>query len=179
MCRTNCCKIRETCCPCCIDLEKTDVNLDYGDYYYEDGERRQDVMEVTFWFPSSILTKQCLFICTFRDFSKLLKYFQMQDNNPAYESARNPNQIEDYDYMWSHNMGQKRPSVHFPSVPHLSSLHIRKPFDMTLLELIRPICKFKNILFSSCFVCCFILCSSCYNWMWNICLQLSTPSHHF
>ena len=101
----------------------------------------------------------------------------MQDNNPAYESARNPNQIEDYDYMWSHYMGQKRPSVRFPSVPHLSSLHIRKPFDMTLLELIRPICKFKNILFSSCFVCRFILCSSCYNWMWNICLELSTPSH--
>ena len=30
----------------------------------------------------------------------------MQDNNPAYESAsqavdRNPNQIEDYDYMWN------------------------------------------------------------------------------
>ena len=25
--------------------------------------------------------------------------FQMQDNNPAYESGRNPNQIEDYDYM--------------------------------------------------------------------------------
>ena len=54
MCRTNCeirktcCEIRETCCPCCIDLEKTDVNLDYGDYYYQDGERRQDVMEVTF-----------------------------------------------------------------------------------------------------------------------------------
>ena len=26
-------------------------------------------------------------------------------------------------------------------------------------------------------MCCFILCSSCYNWMWNICLELSTPSH--
>ena len=47
MCRTNC-EIRKTCCRCCIDLEKTDTNLDYGDYYYEDGERRQDVMEVTF-----------------------------------------------------------------------------------------------------------------------------------
>ena len=140
MCRTNCCKIRETCCPCCIDLEKTDVNLDYGDYYYEDGERRQDVMEVTFWFPSSILTKQCLFICTFRDFSKLLKYFQMQDNNPAYESARNPNQIEDYDYMWNRYMEQKRPSVRFQSahILVLSHLHIKKPVDMTLLALIRP-----------------------------------------
>ena len=45
----------------------------------------------------------------------------MQDNNHTYESARNPNQIEDYDYMWNHYMGQKRPSVCFQSVPHFSS----------------------------------------------------------
>jgi len=71
--RKTCREIRETCCKCCVDLEKEDKNLDYGDYYDQDGERRQDVME-------------------------------MQDNNPTYESAsqavnRNPNQIEDYDYM--------------------------------------------------------------------------------
>ena len=49
MIRTNC-KIRERCCKCCVDLEKEDKNLDYGigAYYYDDGERRQDVMEVTF-----------------------------------------------------------------------------------------------------------------------------------
>ena len=47
MIRTNC-KIRERCCKCCIDLEKEDRNLDYGAYDYDDGERRQDVMEVTF-----------------------------------------------------------------------------------------------------------------------------------
>ena len=46
MIRTNC-KIRERCCKCCVDLEKEDKNLDYGAYYYDDGERRQDVMEVT------------------------------------------------------------------------------------------------------------------------------------
>lgn len=36
---------------------------------------------------------------------------QVEDNNPAYESAslgnqasdRNPNQIDDYDYMWNHD----------------------------------------------------------------------------
>ena len=51
MIRTNC-EIRKTCyekcCKCCIDLEKEDRNLDYGTYYHDDGERRQDVMEVTF-----------------------------------------------------------------------------------------------------------------------------------
>lgn len=101
MCRNNRInrEIRKTCCPCCIDLEKTDRNLDYGEYYDSDGERRQDVMEVTFWFPSSILINQCLLICKFQDIPKIMKYIQMQDNNPAYESGRNSNQIEDYDYM--------------------------------------------------------------------------------
>ena len=52
MCRTNC-DIRKTCnekcCKCCVDLEKEDKNLDYGAYYYaDDGERRQDVVEVAF-----------------------------------------------------------------------------------------------------------------------------------
>ena len=61
----------------------------------------------------------------------------MQDNNPAYESSRNPNQIEDYDYMWNRYMGQKRPfeSAHILVPTHL---HIKKPVDMTLLALIRP-----------------------------------------
>ena len=43
MIRTNC-KIRQK---CCVNLEKEDENLDYGNYYYADGERRQDVVEVT------------------------------------------------------------------------------------------------------------------------------------
>ena len=48
MCRRNC-EIREKCCKCCVDLEKRDINLEYGTYYYaDDGERRQDVMEVSF-----------------------------------------------------------------------------------------------------------------------------------
>jgi len=67
MCRTNC-QIQKTCCPCCADLEKTDVNLDYGNYYDCDGRRMQNVME-------------------------------MQDKNYAYETTRDPNKIEDYDYM--------------------------------------------------------------------------------
>ena len=46
MCRTNC-KVQEKCCKCCcVYIEKEDKNLDYGNYYYDDGERRQDVMEV-------------------------------------------------------------------------------------------------------------------------------------
>jgi len=43
MCKTNChCQVQ-----CCKDLEKEDKNLDYGTYYYDDGERRTDVMEVS------------------------------------------------------------------------------------------------------------------------------------
>merc|ERR1711971_368484 len=45
MIRTNC-KIRQKCCKRRVNLEKEDENLDYGTYYYADGERRQDVMEV-------------------------------------------------------------------------------------------------------------------------------------
>ena len=45
----SCDKIREKCCKCCfVDLEKEDTNMDYGNYYDADGERRQDVMEVAF-----------------------------------------------------------------------------------------------------------------------------------
>ena len=57
MIRTNCAPaVREKCCNCCVDLEKKDVNPDYGDYYYyADGERRQDVTEVTFYIPLSLL----------------------------------------------------------------------------------------------------------------------------
>ena len=46
MIRTNC-HLKEKCCKCCIDLEKKDDNLDYGTYYFADGDRRLDVMEVT------------------------------------------------------------------------------------------------------------------------------------
>ena len=45
MIRTNC-HLKEKCCKCCINLEKEDDNLDYGTYYYADGDRRLDVMEV-------------------------------------------------------------------------------------------------------------------------------------
>ena len=50
MCRTNC-KVREKCCKyCCVNLEKEDTNLDYGSYYYDDGERRQNVIEVFLFY---------------------------------------------------------------------------------------------------------------------------------
>ena len=41
-------QVRQKCCKCCVDMEKEDENLDYGTYYDDDGERRQDVMEVAF-----------------------------------------------------------------------------------------------------------------------------------
>ena len=44
MCRTLCLpSLKEK---CCIELEKKDDNPDYGTYYYSDGDRRQDIMEV-------------------------------------------------------------------------------------------------------------------------------------
>ena len=45
MCYTFC-NLREKCCV--VALEKKDDNPDYGEYYYWDGDRRQDVMEVGF-----------------------------------------------------------------------------------------------------------------------------------
>ena len=40
------CHLQKPGCNCCADLEKEDVNEDYGEYYYSDGERRLDVVEV-------------------------------------------------------------------------------------------------------------------------------------
>ena len=44
MCKTNC-KF-QCCCKCKKNLEKTDVNLIYGDYYYTDGRSMATEMEV-------------------------------------------------------------------------------------------------------------------------------------
>jgi len=54
MIRTNC-KIRQK---CCVNLEKEDENLDYGNYYYANGERRRDVMEVQDSNPAYEYTNQ-------------------------------------------------------------------------------------------------------------------------
>ena len=44
MCRTLCLSsLKEK---CCMELEKKDDNPDYGTYYYSDGDKRQDIMEV-------------------------------------------------------------------------------------------------------------------------------------
>ena len=60
MCRTNC-EVRKNCCKCCVDIEKKDVNLDYGTYYDVEGERRLDVMEVSFEIINWMLHQQgCL-----------------------------------------------------------------------------------------------------------------------
>ena len=34
------------CCVTCKHEEKRDLNLDYGTYYYQDGKRRANVVEV-------------------------------------------------------------------------------------------------------------------------------------
>ena len=47
---TNCrCKI-QCCCSICKDLEKRDLNPDYGTYYYDDGKKRADIVEVRWPF---------------------------------------------------------------------------------------------------------------------------------
>ena len=47
MCRTLCLpSLKEK---CCMELEKKDDNPDYGTYYYSDGDKRQDIMEVTLY----------------------------------------------------------------------------------------------------------------------------------
>ena len=70
MCRTNiltrknCDEIQKTFCPCCVDLTKTDVNLDYGQYYDCDGTRMENVMEVNFDLHlKSSLTNVYSFAC--------------------------------------------------------------------------------------------------------------------
>jgi len=40
----NTCKVQ--CCITCKDEEKRDLNLEYGTYYYQDGGRRKNVVEV-------------------------------------------------------------------------------------------------------------------------------------
>ena len=45
MCK-NKCHLKKLRCNCRAELEKEDINEDYGDYYYSDGDRRLDVMEV-------------------------------------------------------------------------------------------------------------------------------------
>ena len=45
---SNNCHFKVQSCITCKDEEKTDLNLDYGTYYYDDGERRTDVVEVSF-----------------------------------------------------------------------------------------------------------------------------------
>ena len=47
MIRSNC-HFKVQCCITCKEEERTDFNLDYGTYYYDDGERRTDVVEVSF-----------------------------------------------------------------------------------------------------------------------------------
>ena len=82
MIRSNC-HFKVQCCITCKEEEKTDFNLDYGTYYYDDGERRTDVVEV------SIV--QSLFCHLIYFFS------QARDHNPDYD---------DYDYTESdfHNV---------------------------------------------------------------------------
>ena len=58
MIRHNChCRVK--CCFTCKEEEKGDINLDYGTYYSQDGERRDNIMEVSwelcgYFFPIEI-----------------------------------------------------------------------------------------------------------------------------
>ena len=52
MCKTNC--EFQCCCTCKKNLEKTDVNLIYGEYYYTDGRSMATEMEVIYTSKRSI-----------------------------------------------------------------------------------------------------------------------------
>ena len=52
-CRVRC---RHQCCFSCKEEEKEDINLDYGTYYSADGERRDNIMEVSVVFLSILLS---------------------------------------------------------------------------------------------------------------------------
>ena len=85
MIRHNCrvqCKVQ--CCFSCKEEEKEDINLDYGTYYSADGERRDNIMEVSVVFP---------FLYYLLIFVRLKTVqFQARDQNSEYY---------DYDYMES------------------------------------------------------------------------------
>jgi len=91
MCRTYC-KICLKCCKCCssdLEREKEDENVDYGAYYYDDGERRQDVMEV-------------------QDSNPAYETAHTESNFSSHASAKNPqnvnvDQLDDYDYIGNHD----------------------------------------------------------------------------
>merc|ERR1712032_1759791 len=95
MIRTNC-EIRQKWCKCCcVDLEKRDRNLDYGNYYYADGERRQDVMEVEDSNPGYESTNAESNLV-----SQVTARNPMDDENSQSNSADQP---DDYDYMGIHD----------------------------------------------------------------------------
>ena len=73
----NTCKVQ--CCITCKDEEKRDLNLDYGTYYYQDGKRRANVVEV---FRFNVKKK-----LHWNPFAP-----QARDHNPNYD---------DYDYLQS------------------------------------------------------------------------------
>ena len=80
---SNNCHFKVQSCITCKDEEKTELNLDYGTYYYDDGERRTNVVEV-----SSVV----IIILPPNPF-----FSQARDRNPVYD---------DYDYTESdlHNV---------------------------------------------------------------------------
>ena len=85
MCRTNC-EVRKNCCKCCVDIEKKDVNLDYGTYYDVEGERRLDVMEVSYEIINWMLHQQgCLWQrLTLNIQNYTILCLQARDENPEY-----------------------------------------------------------------------------------------------
>ena len=93
--------IRKICFPkmqeCCVDLEKEDLNNEYGTYYDTSGEMWQDRMEVTFCHTFNV-KYNCNTITINTD-----SFSQVQDRNPAYETTYNSTsdvgQVYDYDYM--------------------------------------------------------------------------------
>ena len=72
-CRVRC---RVQCCFSCKEEEKEDINLDYGTYYSADGERRDNIMEVSVVFLSILKVLIFLTLQTVQ--------FQARDRNSEY-----------------------------------------------------------------------------------------------
>ena len=99
LCRTQF-KRQRKCCSLCVSLEKKDDNPDYGTYYNPDGERWQDVMEVSLKINTSPTSQYQVkkavdlhiftsfintqFIKRAMKYDKLYKMIQVSDSNPVY-----------------------------------------------------------------------------------------------
>ena len=116
-------------------------------------------------------------------FSKITQIFSDAGQQPCLRVGQEPQPDWGLRLHVKQLYGTEKAFGPFSKCPHFSSkspsLHTRKTSRHDIIGINQAqylICTFKTILFSPCFVCCFILCSSCYNWMWNISIPNKSSS---